>query len=174
MAEQPLLWLSFGGFAALTLLSAFGLVISRRLVQAAFSLFATLFGVAGLFVFAQASFLAVSQVILYVGGILLMIIFGIMLTRRKLGDEAKTDLHQVFPGLLLSGLVGVGLFLLVGAVDWELLLQERATQLPAEVSSVQILGKQFLTTYLLPFELLSLLLLVILLGSVYMANTVQD
>ena len=74
----------FYGFALLTVASAFVVVTVRNIVHAAFSLMVTLFGVAGLYVFLQADFLAATQVIVYVGGILVLILFGVMMTSGRL------------------------------------------------------------------------------------------
>ena len=74
--------LVFLGIAALVVISAFGVVISSSLVHSAVALLFTLFGVAGLYIFLYADFLAATQVIVYVGGILVLIIFGVMLTNK--------------------------------------------------------------------------------------------
>ena len=72
--------LVLGLFAAITVAGGLLLALARNLIHAAFLLFVVLFGVAGLYVFAHAEFLAVAQVIVYVGGILILLIFGVMLT----------------------------------------------------------------------------------------------
>ena len=82
--------------AALVVLSGYWVVMSPNLVHSAVSLLFTLFGVAGLYVYLYADFIAVSQVIIYVGGILVLIIFGVMLTNKlddpKLSNQSQNQL----------------------------------------------------------------------------------
>mgnify|MGYP001612961740 FL=1 len=107
-------------FALLTVGSAVVVVTVRNIVHAAFALMVTLFGIAGLYVFLQADFLAATQVIIYVGGILVLILFGVMMTSGKLDMKLKLERGQLFWG----GLVSLLLFLLLLTVitntpQWE-------------------------------------------------------
>jgi NADH-quinone oxidoreductase subunit J len=162
-----MLSVAFIAFAGLTLLAALGLALSRQLIHAAFLLFVVLFGVAALFVLAGAEFLAVSQVIVCVGGILILIIFGVMLTQRDLIHAAKSSYRRLFPGLLVSGGLGWILWQAFGHLDLSMLPQ--ASPAPALQNTEQI-GVQLLTRYLLPFELISVLLLIALMGAAYLAR----
>jgi NADH-quinone oxidoreductase subunit J len=162
-----MLTIAFWGFAGLTLLAALGLALSRKLIYASFLLFVVLFGVAALFVFAGAEFLAVSQVIVYVGGILILIIFGVMLTQRDLLNSPERSYRRLLPGLMVSGALGWLLWRSFGRLDPSLWAGSEAQ--PALTNTEQ-LGVQTLTRYLLPFELISLLLLIALIGAAYLAR----
>ena len=77
-------------FAVITVVSAFVVVFSRNIMYAAFSLLFTFFGVAGLYVLLSADFLAVTQILIYVGGILVLLLFGVMLTNNVVSVDIKT------------------------------------------------------------------------------------
>ena len=87
--------LIFYAFALLTVVSALLVVTVRNIVHAAFSLMITLFGIAGLYVFLQADFLAATQVIVYVGGILVLILFGVMMTSGRLQMRIQIERGQL-------------------------------------------------------------------------------
>ncbi len=148
----------------LTIVSAYWVVMSPNLVHSAVSLLFTLFGVAGLYVFLFADFIAASQVIIYVGGILVLIIFGVMLTN-KIDDPmlSNQSQNQVIAGLVCFILL-VFQFQIIFNTNWyigELLTRE---------STVDEIGMLLLTTYLLPFEVVSILLLAALIGSAMLSR----
>lgn len=153
----------FYGFAFLTVASAFVVVTVRNIVHAAFSLMVTLFGVAGLYVFLQADFLAATQVIVYVGGILVLILFGVMMTSGRLEMRIHIERGQ----LLLGGVVSVALLMLLLTViantpAWKNLIDD-GTELPPTTERI---GELILNgPFLLPFEVVSVLLLVALIGA---------
>ncbi len=153
----------FYGFAFLTIASALVVVTVRNIVHAAFSLMVTLFGVAGLYVFLQADFLAATQVIVYVGGILVLILFGVMMTSGRLEMRIHIERGQ----LLLGGLVAVALLMLLLTViantpAWKNLTDD-GTKLPPTTERI---GELILNgPFLLPFEVVSVLLLVALIGA---------
>ncbi|MCY3549571.1 MAG: NADH-quinone oxidoreductase subunit J [Candidatus Poribacteria bacterium] len=153
----------FYGFAFLTIASALVVVTVRNIVHAAFSLMVTLFGVAGLYVFLQADFLAATQVIVYVGGILVLILFGVMMTSGRLEMRIHIERGQ----LLLGGIIAVALLMLLLTViantpAWKNLIDD-GTELPPTTERIGalILNGQFL----LPFEVVSVVLLVALIGA---------
>lgn len=149
----------FYAFAALTVGSAAVVVFSRSLIYSAFALLVTFFGVAALYVFLGADFLAATQLVIYVGGILILLLFGVMLTHKLYDLDLKTETFQFIPGLLvmlavLATLVGVAL----GTV-WHP-GQER----PMNPTTAEI-GTLFMQDYILPFEVASVFLLVALIGA---------
>jgi len=149
---------------ALTVGSAYWVVMSPNLVHSAVSLLFTLFGVAGLYVFLFADFIAASQVIIYVGGILVLIIFGVMLTN-KIDDPmlSNQSQNQVIAGVFCFILL-IFQFQIIFNTNWyigELLTRE---------STVNEIGMLLLTTYLLPFEVVSVLLLAALIGSAMLSR----
>jgi len=161
--EFTLKTLIFYGFALVTVGSALLVVTVRNIVHAAFSLMETLFGVAGLYVFLQADFLAATQVLVYVGGILVLILFGVMMTSGRLEMRIRIERGQ----LLLGGVIGMVLFTLLLTVIantavWKNLTDD-GTELPPTTERIGelILNWQFL----LPFEAVSVLLLVALIGA---------
>jgi len=150
-------------FALLTVASALIVVTVRNIVHAAFSLMVTLFGVAGLYVFLQADFLAATQVIVYVGGILVLILFGVMMTSGRLEMRIHIERGQ----LLLGSVISVALLMLLLTViantpKWKN-LSDDGTQLEP---TTQRIGELILNgPFLLPFEVVSVLLLVALIGA---------
>jgi NADH-quinone oxidoreductase subunit J len=151
-------------FAAITLLSAFFVVTSRNIVHAAFYLLFTFFGVTGIYVLLGADFVAIVQLIVYVGGILILLIFGVMITNKITQVDIKTGTIHTLPAA-----IGVGLFTgIVGAVilntEWTVV------DSPMPVATLSTLGEMLLTEYVLIFELLGILLLVALIGAASMAR----
>jgi NADH-quinone oxidoreductase subunit J len=153
----------FYGFALMTVGSALLVVTVRNIVHAAFSLMVTLFGVAGLYVFLQADFLAATQVIVYVGGILVLILFGVMMTSGRLEMRIHIERGQ----LLLGGIVALALLTLLLTVIantpvWKNRTDD-GTELPPTTEKI---GELILNgPFLLPFEVVSVLLLVALIGA---------
>ncbi len=153
----------FYGFALMTVASALLVVTVRNIVHAAFSLMVTLFGVAGLYVFLQADFLAATQVIVYVGGILVLILFGVMMTSGRLEMRIHIERGQ----LLLGGAVALALFMLLLTVIANTpLWKNRIDDGIALPPTTEKIGKLILNgPFLLPFEVVSVLLLVALIGA---------
>ena len=150
-------------FAGATVLSALGVVLSGSVVRMAMCLFATFGAVAMLFFLLQAYFLGTAQLIVYVGGILVLVVFGIMLTSSSpwLKFEVKRS-EVVAGGVICAGLCAALSFVILRA-DWQ-------GQPSLESSTVAWLGKALLTNYLVPFEVASVLLLVVMIGAAYLAR----
>ena len=149
----------FYALAALTLGSAAVCVLARSLIYSAFALLFTFFGVAGLYVLLGADFLAATQLLVYVGGILVLLLFGVMLTHKLYDLDLRSEVTQFLPGLIIA----IGLFLILTftafRTQWNL-----GPGRPPEPTTREI-GQQFLGPYLLPFEAASILLLVALMGA---------
>jgi NADH-quinone oxidoreductase subunit J len=151
-------------FAAITVLSAFFVVTSRNIVHAAFYLLFTFFGVTGIYVLLGADFVAIVQLIVYVGGILILLIFGVMITNKITQVDIKTGTVHTLPAA-----IGVGLFTgIVGAVIFN--TEWVVVDSPMPVATLSTLGEMLLTEYVLIFELLGILLLVALIGAASMAR----
>ncbi len=151
-------------FATLAVLGAAGTAFSQNLVYSAFSLLASLFGVAALFAWLSADYLAITQLIVYVGGILVLFLFAVMLTHKI------TDVQHSNPSVGVRGGAVVALGSLAA-------LATIATQTPWPVlpkttyrETTHALGDALLTTHLLPFEILSIVILAALVGAVMMAR----
>jgi NAD(P)H-quinone oxidoreductase subunit 6 len=153
----------FYGLAALTVGGAAGVAFSRNILRAAFLLLAALTGTAGLYFLMGADFVGVSQILIYVGGISVLLLFAVLLTSR-IGDVKVTNRALGYgTALPLAGLIGV---LLVGALvqaPW------RHTEAVASPTTSRI-GDAFLREYLLPFELVSIVLLMALVGAMVVAR----
>jgi NADH-quinone oxidoreductase subunit J len=157
--------LVFYVFAFITIVSAFIVVFSKNVIYSAFSLLFTFFGVAGLYVLLQADFLAVTQILIYVGGILVLMLFGLMLTNKVVNVEIKTGTVQTVPALILVAIVAgtlAGLFY----STWRSAGSSMITLPP----TTRTLGEMLMTSYLLPFEIASIVLLVSLVGAAMTAR----
>ncbi len=159
--------------AAIVLASAAFTAFSSNLVHAAFSLLFTFFGLACLYIQLGADFVGVSQVVVYVGGILVLLLFGVMFTGSIAGGITRQTLQTKWSALVLVVLMAV-MLPIVYVTPWGVM---DAPQDKALTSNVELIGKLLLTDYLLPFEIASLLLLVALIGAVVIARgepKVQD
>ena len=151
--------LAFVFISLLVVISAFGVVVSPNLVHSAVALLFTLFGVAGLYIFLYADFLAATQVVVCVGGILVLIIFGVMLTNKiDTPSIASSSSNQVF-GFILSSLMFTILLGVIFTTDWY------TNSNMVTDGTVRPIGRMLLNNYLLPFELVSVLLLAALVGA---------
>ncbi|MYB32468.1 MAG: NADH-quinone oxidoreductase subunit J [Acidobacteria bacterium] len=150
---------SFYGVAALVLGSALYVVVGKNLVHSAFALVAAFFGVAVFYVYLGADFLAGAQVLIYVGGILTLLLFGVMLTNRIYNLNLRSGAIQVVPGALSAGLVFALLVWIIQSVDWGAM--DAGDPGPTSES----IGRLLVGDYLLPFEIASVLLLIALMGA---------
>ncbi|MEQ8531205.1 MAG: NADH-quinone oxidoreductase subunit J, partial [Imperialibacter sp.] len=141
-------------FAALVVLSVLGILVTRNLLYAAFLLVLTFLGVAGLFVLVQADFVAVTQLMIYIGGVLILLVFGIMLTNRVAGQPILTQLNRTVLGIVFS----VALFTTIVYFSEGF----PATEAVVVPHAIQRLGMAILTDYFILFEIVGVLLLVAL------------
>jgi NADH:ubiquinone oxidoreductase subunit 6 (subunit J) len=174
-------WVHLGAFVAVfvvTLISAVWVMLAKEVARAAVSLFVCLSGVAGIYFFLDAQFLGVVQIMVYVGGTTVLLLFGVMLTNRQPQLTSKRHIDRTLWGCLAMGLV-LGPLLAVlllrpaqNGVDakqangWVLMQGEHK---PAHTDVVN-LGDLLLTNYLLPFEIASIVLLIALVGAAYLAR----
>ncbi|HJL40431.1 MAG TPA: NADH-quinone oxidoreductase subunit J [Myxococcales bacterium LLY-WYZ-16_1] len=161
-------WLLFGLFGGVSLLSAIGVVTIQNAVKCAMSLIVCFFGLAALFVLQSAELLAVLEVLVYAGAVMVLFVFVIMLVENKDEESARTVLGSKWT--LPVKLAGVGLvaFALGRAVRGAQ-FGERAA-LPEGFGGVASVGRTFLRDHLLHFELTSLLLLIGIVGAVIVAR----
>ena len=156
----------FLGLVSIIAISAIWVVVSPNLVHSATSLLVTLFGIAGLYVFLYADFLAATQVVIYVGGILVLIIFGVMLTNKIDKPVIESVSSNKIIGVLISSFIFTILSIIVIQTKWPL-VYSNTIEGP---STVELIGKLILGKYLLPFELISILLLSALVGAALLAR----
>lgn len=151
-------------FAAITAISAIFVVFLKNITRAVFSLMFTFFGVAGLYLTLHADFLAATQVLIYVGGVLVLLLFGIMLTQKKVEVDIRTGRIQFMPSLIAMTFLFGFLVVLIRQTHWHILG-------PADFQETTSgIGTLLMTEWLLPFEVASILLLAALVGAVSIAR----
>jgi len=147
--------------------SAILVVTSKNIMYSAFSLLFTFFGVAGLYVLLNADFLAVTQIMIYIGGILILIIFGVMLTTKITGVDINSGITgkiQLGIASVLTAFLFVILAFIFAKTKWF-----TGANMPSQPSINQI-GNELLTNYLLAFEAASVLLLIAIVGAAMIAR----
>lgn len=156
----------FYGMAAFVLATAAYAVLARKIDHGAFSLMACFSGVAGLYALLGSDFLAVAQIIVYVGGIMVLVVFGVLLTDRLPIEFRQITRETAVQGLAVAIPVAAAL---LGAV-----LGTRWATAPAgaiaDAGTTLDIGRLLLTDYLFPFEFASVLLLVALVGAARLAR----
>jgi len=164
---MDLITIAFYFLAVLTIGFAAVVVFSKNIMYSAFALVFTLFGIAGLYVLLSADFMAVTQLMLYIGGILILIIFGVVITSRISGIDVKSgSLGRIQLGgaAVISLLMGVMLISIILSTNWYLAPSEEVN------STVTQIGNELLTKYLLAFEAASILLLLAIVGAAFIAR----
>jgi NADH-quinone oxidoreductase subunit J len=156
---------AFWVLSILTLVAAGGVVVSRNLLHAVLFLIVAFIGVAGFFVLLSAPFLAMTQVIIYVGAIAVLVLFAVLLTPRAGRDNGETV--WAGPAVLLSVAVMVVLLFVIHDTAWQ-------TRSSFEAPKVGDLGKALLQTWVLPFEIASVLLTAALVGSIMLARSPEE
>jgi NADH-quinone oxidoreductase subunit J len=154
--------IAFGVMAAMTIVSAVLVVTTKNIVHAALFLIVVLANVAGQYFLLGAEFIGTAQILIYLGAIVVLFLFGIMLTRAPLRGEASHDQRWLA--------AGVGL-LLLGVMAYTLLDEFGDDELPQETvqRTAQVADSVF-STYLVPFEAVSVLLLAALVGAIVIAR----
>ena len=151
-------------FAFLIVSFSFIVVFAKNVIYSAVSLFVSLFCTAALYLLLRADFLALTQVMVYIGGILILLIFGIMMTTRITDAEIKTTNLSSVPAMFVSAGVFVILIIVLLSTKWNI-------NPPVENDmTVNQIGNLLLSTYLLPFEIASVLLLIALMGAAMYAR----
>ncbi len=163
-------------FWLMTLGAAVFIVFAKDVVSAAFSLLICFLGVAALFILAGAEFLGVAQIMIYIGGILLLFLFGIMMSRR-LNNEVlnKVSNNNIIAGLLLGlGLLVVLLIVIVNIEFLKLGWIKNESSLSSQLapSHINSIGIKLMTDYILPFEVAALILMLALMGAAVIAAKV--
>ncbi len=146
------------------IVSALAVVTLRNIFHCALFLILCLFCVAGLYVLLYADFIAVIQVLLYVGAVSILIIFAIMLTAKLAGRQVAMQNEQTFIGAFLA-------LILMGGILWSLtgtFIRQSSETPPAK--SLVTIGRLLMTDFVLPFELVSVLLLAALIGAIVIAR----
>ncbi len=151
-------------FAIITIVSGIVVVNSKNIVHAAFSMLLTFFGVSGIYVLLGADFLAIVQIMVYVGGILILLLFGVMLTNKITNVEIRSGSIQVIPALIGLGVFAALLFFVMTSTTW------KSEQFDIPLTTSYQIGEVLLSEFVLIFELLGILLLIALIGAASIAR----
>ncbi len=157
----------FYALAATAVIASIAAATAPKIVHAAFGLMAAFFGVAGLYLLLGADFVGLAQVIVYVGGILILLVFGVLMTGKTRSSLGLEERPKVLWPALAGGLFFLGLLLAIHGSDFP---ERRVVAEPTPTTAP--IGRAFLDPdqYLLPFELSSVLLLAALVGAAYLAR----
>jgi len=158
--------LLFYGMAGLVLATAAYAVLARKIDHSAFSLMACFAGVAGLYALLGSDFLAAAQVVVYVGGIMVLVVFGVLLTDRLPIEFRQISRETAVQGLAVAIPVAVAILGAVLGTAWP----TRPEEAVADEGTTREIGVLLLTDYLFPFEFASVLLLVALVGAARLAR----
>ena len=162
--SDPFVTLAFYAVAAVTILAALGVVVLGNIFRAALCLVLTFLGVAGVYVLLSADFVAVVQVLIYAGAIATLIIFAIMLTRAPSSPRSNPSNRQSAIALFATLVLFVVLVVSFGMAG-------NVVTAPAPpASSIEVVAQRLFTTYALPFELASVLLLSAMVGAIVLAR----
>ena len=158
--------IAFWLFAVMTLGAAVYAACAKKIVHSAFALMASFFGVAGIYAVLGSDFLAATQILVYVGGIMVLICFGVLLTDRVPDEYRVGSPRRYGPAFLAAGLAGAALLAAISSARWPFATKD----LPEAVSTIDGIGTKLFTDYLIPFEFASILLLMVLVGAARLAR----
>lgn len=161
LAWDDLLFLLFGG---LMLAAAIGVVLGRNIIRSGLSMILSFAALAGIYVLLGAPLVAAAQVLIYIGAISVLILFAIMLTQSKSGPSRLVFHHQAWAGALAAIVLGVLLIAMVTGADWPRAIADRA------VSTTDDVARFLFSDFVLPFEIVSVLLLAAVIGGVFLAK----
>ncbi|WP_293902129.1 NADH-quinone oxidoreductase subunit J [Sphingobacterium sp. UBA5670] len=170
----------FYAFATLAIGSALLLVNLKNIARALFLFFIVLFAMAGLYLFALADFVAITQIMVYVGGVLILMLFAFMLSNKELlkdlqdssGSFLSMPKWQTIPVVL-----GFLFLMIYGIIEWQqapptwiLQARENNTEIVATDNNIHQIGLRFMTFYVLPFEIISVFLMMALIGASHLSR----
>jgi NADH:ubiquinone oxidoreductase subunit 6 (subunit J) len=164
MSLLKVIFYSFEGVAAL---AAISLLFVKNIFHAALALLMCLLAIAALFILSAAEFPGVSQLLIYAGGIVVLVIFGIMLTHKSATKSEAIKNNNTLGAVF----IGAGaLFLLINFASKSMFVVRAVPKPPEQFNSIETIGIELLTDYVLPFELTGILLLVVLAGAATIAG----
>ncbi len=154
-------------FAVLSVLGALGVLVLRNPIHCALSLVGTFFCLGAIYVMLNAEFVAVIQVLVYAGAIMVLFLFVLMLLSSK---DSEQYVNKWSVGKILSGLLSLGIFIQIAGLFTANELQfgskgEYPLEVVEEVGSITLIGRLLFTDYILSFELIAILLLVAVIGA---------
>ena len=150
--------------ALMVVVPAFYVAITRNVVRAGFALIGAFFGIAGLFAWLGADFLAGTQMLVYAGGILVLLLFGVMLTQQASALQLPGTAARLLPAALVSAGIAAVLVIVALTSRW-------ATRPPRDPEpTTAAIGQLLLTRFIIPFEVASVLLLAVMVGAATIAR----
>ena len=153
---------------------ALGVIFNKSPVGSAISLIGMMLGLAGIFVLQQAHFIAIVQIIIYAGAIMVLFMFVIMLLNLKQGEnEGWASRDKNLPLSVLTGFLAVGILYKITMVLLSVDM-DTPTSLPDSFGTVAVIGETLFTDFVLPFEVASILLLLAMVGAVVLAKSKLD
>jgi NADH-quinone oxidoreductase subunit J len=155
----------FWALAAVMTFAAIRVVTSRNVIHAALYLVGTLLGAAAIYMLLYAEFVAWVQVLVYVGAIVVLMLFGLMLTRAEIGKGNFDNDQRLLAAVCSAALFGVTAYVLVDAFEGQEISLART-----EAPTTSSIGEAIFSSYVLPFEIVSVLLLAALVGAVVIAR----
>lgn len=157
----------FGIIAAVAIASAVLMVTTNNVVHAALWLLIVLACVAAVYVFLGAEFAVATQILVYIGAILVLLLFGVMLTRAQIGSEDDLDYPNPMQGLFVAVILGaVMIYALIDGFGAQKLDEKN----PLGVERTDVVADSIFSTYIVPFEAISVLLLAALIGAIVVAR----
>ncbi len=166
MVGEPEVGMVFWLLSFVILVSAFMVVSLKNIFHCALFLVLCLFSVAGIFILLHAEFLAAAQVLIYVGAVAILIIFAIMLTSNLASGKVRATNENVLVGFFVALILALGTIVLIGNTHvWQYAEPQEAAD-----GNVMMIGKYLMTEYMLPFEIVSVLLLAALIGAIVLAR----
>jgi len=157
----------FYALGLLTCLSAWSIVFSQNIIRMSVYLLLTLAGAAGLYLLLNVELLAAIQLIVYAGGTLILIVFGIMLTSKNPFLQLRVGIWEQGVGVLCGLIIAA---LLIVALVHSPLPVNRAADAASDYGQVDLIGRALLSAYVVPFEIVAVLLLVVMIAAAFMAR----
>jgi NADH-quinone oxidoreductase subunit J len=161
--------IAFGILALASVVGAVKMVTTRNVVHAALYLVVVLASVGAQYILLVAEFVFAVQILVYVGAIVVLFLFGVMLTRARLGHEGELDNptpQKVIAGATALGLLGVLIYVVIDAFDDQKLPED----IDVASQGTRAVGDAIFSTYLIPFEVVSVMLLAALIGAIILAR----
>lgn len=163
-------FIAFGALAFVAIISSLGVVLMKNPVHSALFMLATFFSVAGVFVQLDAEYVAVIQILVYAGAILVLYLFVVMILNPDFKGFMKFPISRALLGVAGAGVIFVQVLMTLKSTD---VLGKLGTVTPekmSEVGNIKLFGEALFTRYLVPFEIASILLLVAMVGAIVLAK----
>jgi len=157
-------------FGLLAIAAAVFMLATKNVLYAAFGLLITLLSVAAIFILLYADFVAIAQLMIYIGGVLILVLFSVMLSNQVQGQPVQSESINRFSGLLTAGALLAGLAYLILSADYLFPSETSLASTSNTKTSIITIGIRLITNFALPFEVASLILLIALMGAAFIST----